>query len=185
MPPDERYAPGYGPRVRTMLDARNAATSAWFLLPLLTPDMRVLDVGCGGGAISVGLPGSVREVVGIDASAGEIERARRRQAGPWTFVHGNAYALPFPDGSFDAALAHALLEHLADPPAALAELGRVLRPGGVLGVASSDWSRAVVEPRTAAVDAALSAHATARRCAGGDPYLGGHLATLVAAAGFT
>jgi SAM-dependent methyltransferase len=184
MPPEERYAPGYGPRVRAMLDARTAATSAGFLLPLLEPEMRFLDVGCGAGAITVGLAEAVREVVGLDASAVELERARSRGVGPWTFVHGSVYALPFPDDSFDAALAHALLEHLSDPAAALAELRRVLRPGGVLGVAGSDWSGALVEPRSADVDAALAGHAAARRSAGGDPNLGGQMATLVAESGF-
>jgi transposase len=60
----------------------------------------------------------------------------------------------------------------------------VLRPGGVLGAASSDWSGAVVEPRTPEVNAALGAHAELRRNAGGDPHLGSRLEDLVAAAGF-
>jgi SAM-dependent methyltransferase len=166
-----------------MLDGRSAAVSAGFLLPMLRPEMRLLDVGCGAGAITAGLVAGVAEVVGIDASAAELERARGRvPAG--TFVQADAEALPFEDASFDAALAHALLEHLPDPAAALAELRRVLRPGGVLGVASSDWSGAVVEPRTPDVEAALAGHGELRRKAGGDPHLGSRLDRLVRDAGF-
>jgi SAM-dependent methyltransferase len=183
-PGDERYAPGYGPRVRAMLDARTAASSVGFLLPLLGPGMRVLDAGCGAGSITAGLAATGAELVGVDMSAAELERARSRGVPGATFVQASVYRLPFADASFDAAVAHALLEHLANPAAALTELRRVLRPRGVLAVASSDWSAAIVEPRTADVETALAAHAANRRRAGGDPDLGGHVAALLRAAGW-
>src|SRR3954466_1598595 len=92
MPPRERYAPGYGPRVRAMLDGRSAAASTGFLLPLLRPGMRLLDVGCGAGAITGGLVDRVADVVGVDASEAELERARER-APAATFVPAGAEAL--------------------------------------------------------------------------------------------
>jgi len=66
----------------------------------------------------------------------------------------------------------------------LAELRRVLRPGGLLAVSSSDWSSAVVEPRTADVDAALWAYWRQRRLAGTDPNAGRALGGHLRAAGF-
>ena len=93
--------------------------------------------------------------------------------------------MPFSGKSFDAVLSHAVFEHLARPLAALAELRRVLRPGGVLGVCSSDWGDAQIEPRGEDVDLALRCHLLLRRKAGGDPYAGARLPGWIEAAGFT
>jgi SAM-dependent methyltransferase len=100
------------------------------------------------------------------------------------FEVSSIYELPLPDASFDAVLSHAVFEHLVRPDAALAELRRVLRPGAVLGVCSSDWSGAEIEPRDEDVELALRCHLHLRRKAGGDPYAGGRLPAQVAAAGF-
>src|SRR5439155_22993921 len=86
--------------------------------------------------------------------------------------------------TIDLAFAHALFEHLARPVEALAELRRVLRPGGTLAVSTSDWSRARLRPRTANVSAALRGHYLLRRRAGGDPFAGKHIAAHVENAGF-
>jgi SAM-dependent methyltransferase len=100
------------------------------------------------------------------------------------FAVASVYELPFPDESFDAALSHAVFEHLARPDVALAELRRVLRRGGALGICSSDWGGAQIEPRGEDVDVALRSHLALRRRAGGDPYAGQHLPGWVEAAGF-
>ena len=63
------------------------------------------------------------------------------------FEVADVYRLPFPDGSFDAAFAHAVLMHLREPVRALAELRHVLRPGGIAGVRDSDWARVSTLPR--------------------------------------
>src|SRR5690606_33394072 len=104
------------------------------ILPLaarhLSGARRVLDVGCGEGQVArLAVAHGARRVVGVDASAAQLTEARRRDGG----VHlARAWAtgLPLRSGSFDAAVACLVLEHVADLDGALDEVARVLRPGG-------------------------------------------------------
>lgn len=169
------YSPGWGHAVLGMLTARTAAERAAFLLPELGADTRVLDVGCGPGTITEGLAGFV---VGVDVVADRLPRTGR-------FAAGSAYHLPIASASIDVVFAHALVEHLSDAPRALAEARRVLRPGGLLALSSSDWSGASINPMTDDIRLALDAHHDLRRESGGDPFAGGTLPNLVRAAGFT
>ncbi len=106
---------------------------------------RVLDVGCGPGfylaelLAEVGLKGAV---VGVDNSVAMLAAAARRceGLGDARFHEGNATSLPVEDRGFDRALCVQVLEYVADVPAALAELYRVLRPGGRAVVWDVDWS---------------------------------------------
>jgi SAM-dependent methyltransferase len=172
-----------------MMSRRTAESRASFFLPLLEPGMRVLDVGCGPGTITLGLaeavlPGGACVGVDLEPSQVALARATAAGAGNVAFEVASIYALPFADETFDAVFSHALFEHLARPLDALAELRRVLRHGGVAGVCSSDWGGAVIEPRTDDVETALRCHLRLRRKAGGDPYTGGRLPALVESAGF-
>jgi SAM-dependent methyltransferase len=184
------YAPGFADDALAMLTRRTAATRAAFFLPLLEPGMRLLDVGCGPGTITLGLAQAVAPgaCAGIDVELSQVELARAAAAREGvenvTFEAASAYALPFADGSFDAAFSHALFEHLARPADVLAELRRVVRPGGVIGVCCSDWGDAAVDPRTDDVELALECHLALRRRAGGDPFAGARLEGWVEAAGF-
>lgn len=90
---------------------------------------RLLDLGCGTGFTLTQLPSGVR-AVGLDYSATALRLARRRATGA-ELVRGSAYALPFAEASFDAALALDVLEHLDDDLGAARELHRVIAPGGV------------------------------------------------------
>jgi Methylase involved in ubiquinone/menaquinone biosynthesis len=103
-----------------------------------------LDVGCGSGELSLDLAISVGQVTGIDVEAEEIETARRAamQAGinNADFQVGDAYCLDLPNDHFDAVLAHSVLEALERPTTAVTELKRVLKPGGVLAVASVEYT---------------------------------------------
>jgi SAM-dependent methyltransferase len=108
----------------------------------LRPGLRVLDVGCGTGdhlrlLAPLVAPG---EAVGVDLSATLIEHARRGGTGVGlSFQVGDAYDLPFADGSFDRVVANQVLLHLADPWPAVAEMRRVLAPGGLLAVDEWGW----------------------------------------------
>jgi 2-polyprenyl-6-hydroxyphenyl methylase/3-demethylubiquinone-9 3-methyltransferase len=91
---------------------------------------RVLDAGCGGGLVARELAAAGAEVVGVDRSLGSLGVARRAVEGRFRAAQGRLERLPFADGGFDAVVAADVLEHLPDLPAAVAELARVLAPGG-------------------------------------------------------
>lgn len=106
---------------------------------------RVLDVGCGPGFyVAELLPqvGANGAVVGVDTSAPMLAAAARRceGLGNASFQEGSATSLPLEDRGFDRVLCVQVLGHVADVPAALAELHRVLRPGGRVLVWDVDWS---------------------------------------------
>ncbi|MEP9379948.1 class I SAM-dependent methyltransferase [Aquabacter sp. CN5-332] len=101
---------------------------------------RVLDVGCGTGSLTFALPqaAEVDEVAAIDYSPVFVEEAQRRNTDPRiTIQQGDACAIPFPDGRFDRALALLVLHFVPDADKAVAEMRRVVRPGGV--VAAAVW----------------------------------------------
>lgn len=112
----------------------------------LRSGQRLLDVGCGLGdaglALAVDL-GPAGELVGVDVSAEMVAgAASRAPAAPCRvrFAVGDAQALDEPDGSFDAVRSERTLQWLSDPGAAIAELARVVRPGGVVSLIDTDWS---------------------------------------------
>ena len=180
------YAPGWSPDMLAMLTGRTATERAAFVLPLLTAGQRVLDLGCGPGTITTGLAdaiGPTGTLIAIDREPSQLALARAAAPTAGCAAAG-AESLPIATSALDVVFAHAVFEHLPNPAAALAELRRVLRPGGLLALSSSDWSAAAVEPRTPDVDRALAGHYRLRRDAGGDPFMGGKLADLVRANGF-
>ncbi len=136
------------------LAKRTASQDAAFLLPHLRAGIHVLDAGCGPGSITLGLAAAVApgEVVGIDMQLSLVEQARalavQRGVSNARFEVANVYELPFPDGSFDAAFANTVLQHLREPVRALAELRRVLRPGGIAGVCDQDFGAHLIAPET-------------------------------------
>jgi SAM-dependent methyltransferase len=102
---------------------------------------RVLDVGCGPGALTGELVRRVGAgtVAAVDPSPGFVEAAAQRNPGV-DVRHAEAEALPFDDGSFDAALAQLVVHFMSDPAAGIGEMRRVTRPGGV--VAACVWDHA-------------------------------------------
>ena len=111
----------------------------------IEPDASVLDIGCGPGWLweeaADALPDGLRLTL-ADLSAGMVKDAvsRAESAGRYTWVEGqvsDASALPFEDSHFDTVLACHMLYHVPDPEAAVAEMRRVLRPGGVLCVTTN------------------------------------------------
>jgi demethylmenaquinone methyltransferase/2-methoxy-6-polyprenyl-1,4-benzoquinol methylase len=99
----------------------------------LLPGERVLDVGAGTGVSTAELARSGAYAVGADLSLGML-RAGRRSRPRVPLLAGDALALPFPDGAFDAVTISLALRNVVDADAALRELARVTRPGGRLVV---------------------------------------------------
>jgi len=95
----------------------------------------VLDIGCGDGTYALGAALAGARVTGVDRSAAVVEAARRRAADaglPLELHVADALTLPFPPERFDVVLAVTVLCFVLDPPRAVAEMARVLRPGGVV-----------------------------------------------------
>jgi ubiquinone/menaquinone biosynthesis C-methylase UbiE len=124
----------------------------------LAPGTRLLEVGCGVGAVLAVLgqefPG-VR-LFGVDIEPTQLEFARghlERSGVRATLREGDALALPFADESFDHVWMMWLLEHIADPPAALREGRRVLVSGGKITAIEVDYGTCRADPSTPAMDA--------------------------------
>ena len=139
--------------------ARRTGVAAAFLAPQLHAGMRLIDCGCGPGSITIDLARAVTpgEAVGIDLRADALTHApalaRERVIANVAFQAASVYQLPYADGSFDAAFACAVLQHLAAPVAALKEIRRVLRPGGVIGIVDGSSSITFRYPTSPALDA--------------------------------
>jgi ubiquinone/menaquinone biosynthesis C-methylase UbiE len=151
-PRPETYSHGHHDSVLRSHRWRTADNSCAYLLPHLRPGQRLLDLGCGPGTITADLAERVApgRVVGVDRSEDVLAEAARvaadRGLDNVTFETGDAYDLRFGDGELDVVHAHQVLQHLTDPVAALVEMGRVLRPGGILAVRDSDYGAFVWWP---------------------------------------
>ncbi len=119
------------------------------------PGDRVLDMGCGAGRHAFALLRRGAHVTALDMDAGELEDvagmfAAMRLEGEVPdgasagAVRGTAYALPFPDATFDAVVCSEVLEHLPQDGRAMAELARVLKPGGQIAVTVPRWGPELV-----------------------------------------
>ena len=187
-PNGERYTHGYHPAIVGSYTRRTAESCAAFLLPHLRAGAAVLDVGSGPGTITVGLARRAGRAVGLDMSAEMVEAARDHAAAEGvdnvTFEVGSAYELPFGNGSFDVVYAHQVLQHLADPVAALREARRVLRPGGLVAVRDSDYATMIHAPVEPAIERWLDVYHQVHAANGGEADAGRHLPAWVLEAGF-
>jgi SAM-dependent methyltransferase len=169
---------------------RTAENSAGYLLPRLPGTARLLDVGCGPGTITADLAARIPggEVVGIDAAADVLELARREAAGRGQrnvrFEVGDVYQLAFDDGGFDVVHAHQVLQHLSDPVAALAEMRRVCRAGGLIAARDSDYGGMFWFPEDPELTEWRALYQRVARALGGEPDAGRRLLSWARQAGF-
>jgi demethylmenaquinone methyltransferase/2-methoxy-6-polyprenyl-1,4-benzoquinol methylase len=142
----DRIAPVYDAMNRVMtvgLDVRWRRLAA---AAAVRPGDRVLDGACGTGDLALAdLGAGAGAVVGLDFSPRMLERARRKDS-RIEWVQGDLLALPFADGSFDAATVGFGVRNVADLGASLRELRRVLRPGGRLAILEITHPRGPLKP---------------------------------------
>lgn len=184
------YTMGYSEEFRQMLNRRSARTHAAYLLPHLSSGQKLLDFGCGPGTISVGLAQAVEpgELHGIDMEESQIDLARAAAAAGGhanaTFHVGDVTELPFEDDTFDVAHCHAVLMHIPDTSAALAEVRRVLKPGGIIACREAIVASSFLEPGSAEIDRAWAVFANLLSANDGHPQLGKELKATLLRAGF-
>ena len=187
-----RYTHGHSAPVLSAHSRRGATDSAAYLLPHLKAGMDLLDVGCGPASITADLAEHVApgRVVALDAAAGALEAARatlseRGLSEQVEVTSGDVVALPFEDASFDVVHAHQVLQHLADPVGALAEMRRVTRPGGIVAVRDAVYSAMTWFPEPAGMEQWRSVYMATARANGGEPDAGRRLLSWAREAGFT
>lgn len=187
-----RYTHGHSAAVLSAHARRGAADSAAYLLAHLRAGMDLLDVGCGPASITADLAERVApgRVVALDATAGALEAARAtlRDRGLCEQVEvtrGDVMALPFEDASFDVVHAHQVLQHLADPVGALAEMRRLTRPGGIVAVRDAVYSAMTWFPEPSGMEQWRSVYMATARANGGEPDAGSRLLSWAREAGFT
>jgi SAM-dependent methyltransferase len=182
------YAVGHHESVLRSHRWRTAPNSAGYLLPHLRSGMRVLDVGCGPGTITVGLAelvGPQGSVLGVDASAEVVELARADAAATNVrFDVQDVMHLDLPDGAFDVVHAHQVLQHLSDPVAALSEMRRVTRAGGLVAVREADYAAMTWFPASEGLDRWRSLYRQVARRHGAEPDAARRLTGWARRAGF-
>lgn len=203
MPGDDPHRLGYrrvdeDPNAPVLLGAMDA-TSGWAATRRLrtwerdalrlTNGQRLLDVGCGTGDAALALAydlGAAGEVVGIDVSSEMIRAARTRATGTpcrTRFDVGDAARLTEPAASFDAVRSERTLQWLPDPAGAVAEMARVVRPGGLVSLIDTDWSTFTIDVGDDDLSARVRAAMATER--GRPSNVGRRLAELARAAGLS
>ena len=169
---------------------RTAENSAAYLLGHLAPGTQLLDVGCGPGTLTVDLARRVApgRVVGVDVADDVVAEARRHAtaegAANVELRAGDFRTLDLAEGSFDVAHAHQVLQHLQDPVGALAHMGRLVRPGGLVAVRDSDYQAFTWAPANPGLERWLDAYMQVTRRNGAEANAGRHLLGWAHAAGF-
>jgi len=121
---------------------------------------------------------------GVDPSADVITAARRDLPGV-NFATGDVYTLEFEDASWDIVHAHQVLQHLSNPVAALKEMRRVVRPGGMVAARDSDYASFTWHPHDVRLSQWLALYQEIARANGGEPDAGRRLLSWAQQAGFS
>lgn len=168
---------------------RTVANSAAYLVPYLKPGMSLLDIGCGPASLTADLARQVAPgyVLGIDPASAILEEARAAVAGLANIEvrEGDVYGLDMTDDAFDVVHAHQVLQHLTDPIAALAEMGRVARPDGLVAVRDADYRAMTWWPADPGLDRWMDLYQAVARANGTEPDAGRRLLAWAQEAGLS
>ena len=183
----DTYPHGHHESVVKSHSERSAEDSAAFLLPHLTAEMRLLDVGCGPATITCDLATHVAEAVGIEPPGSVLDTARANAASRGvanvSFEEGSVYELAFDDDSFDAAYAHQVLQHLSDPVRAIEEMVRVTKPGGIVAIRDADYRAMAWYPQPPELDQWMETYQAVCRTNDAEPDAGRYLLAWALEAG--
>jgi demethylmenaquinone methyltransferase / 2-methoxy-6-polyprenyl-1,4-benzoquinol methylase len=142
----DRIAPVYDAMNRVMTGGLDLRWRRLAATAVVRPGDLVLDAACGTGDLALAdRRAGAAKVTGVDFSQRMLERARRK-APSLDWVEGDLLAMPFEDGMFDAATVGFGVRNVADLEGALAELRRVLRPGGRLAILEITRPRGILRP---------------------------------------
>jgi SAM-dependent methyltransferase len=188
--PEETYTHGHHDSVLRSHRWRTVDNSAAYVADRLVRGVDVLDVGCGPGTITLDIAQRIApgRVLGIDSAHAVVGAARAaidpERDSDVSFEVGDVYALDLADESFDVVHAHQVLQHLAHPVAALAEMRRVCRPDGVVAARDGIYRAMTWYPASPGLDRWLEVYCAVAEANGGEPDAGSHLLAWARAAGF-
>lgn len=184
------YTHGHHESVLRSHQRRTAMDSAAYLLGHLKPGLSVLDVGCGPGTITADLAALVAPgpVTAVDQATDVLSVARseveKRDLSNVSFATADIHHLDFPDGTFDVVHAHQVLQHVADPVAALREMRRVCVPGGIVAARDADYAGFIWYPELPVLDLWRDLYRRVARANRGEPDAGRRLLSWAREAGF-
>ncbi len=185
------YSLGFSEELLEAFTRNTAEASAAYLLPYLRPRLRVLDFGCGPGTISVGLARAVAPgpMHGVDMEPSQIELSRSVAEAHGidnaTFHVADVADLPFADDYFDVAHCHNVLMYVPDTRAALAEVRRVLKPGGIIGCRELICRSSFIYPEYGVLQHAWRMLEDVLSTDDGHPNIGRQLKEQLLASGFS
>jgi len=171
------------------LRTRRASIQAAFFLPYLQPGMKLLDVGCGPGSITLDLAEIVSpaKVIGIDIEEKHLQLAKvdakKRNVDNVQFELGDARALIYPDESFDAVFVHGVIEYL-EAEQVFSEIYRVLKKGGLIGSRHGDWGGFLIAPLHPEIAESIELIVKLIEHNGGDSHCGRNQLAVMRKAGF-
>ncbi len=193
---DHSYVHGYSQREAERLsDQASTLTGLLHHDTLFPAGSYVLEAGCGTGSQTIIIAGQNPECtfLSIDISSSSLETARTRvietlgksAESQVTFKQADMTRLSYPDATFDHIFICFVLEHLAEPVAALKEIRRVLRPGGSITVIEGDHGSVFFSPDGEAAMDTVRCQIELQKRAGGDACIGRKLYPLLSQAGFS
>ncbi|KYK59102.1 ubiE/COQ5 methyltransferase [Drechmeria coniospora] len=184
------YTHGHHASVLRSHTWRTAQNSAAYLLPHLKAGMKILDIGCGPGTITVDLAAYVPDghVTGLERAADVLVKARelaeQRGLTNVDFVQGDANALHFGDDTFDVVCCHQVLQHVNDAVGVLREMRRVAKPGAIVAARESDYGSFAWYPDLDGMEDWRALYRKLAKFNGGEPDAGRMIHAWAREAGF-
>jgi SAM-dependent methyltransferase len=187
---DQEYSMGQTDEMLGFLRWRTAERNCSFMREFVQTDSDILDCGCGPGSITLGLAqwAPDGQTVGMDydadAAATGTKLAERIGVKNIRFETGDIFQLPFDDECFDIVFSQTVLCHIPNRDAAIGEMKRVLKSGGVIALCDITRTQFQGSPEDPSLEISAKIFNAGQLSTGGDPEVGGKLGTMLKEAGF-